>query len=60
MNSGLTKKVIETESSRNFYMRLSQERLTKMNEQAAEINKLQDALALQEEEIGILKSSLPT
>ena len=60
LNVGLTKKVKETESSRNFYMRLAQERLAKMNEQAAEINKLQDALALQEEEIEILKNSLPT
>ncbi|CEG52217.1 MULTISPECIES: hypothetical protein [Pseudomonadaceae] len=54
----LTKKVKETESSRNFYMRLAQERLTQLNEQALELTKLHDALALQEEEIAILKGRL--
>ena len=56
--ASLTKKVKETESSRNFYMNIALERLTKINEQASEIIKLQDALALQEEEISQLKLSL--
>ncbi|WP_409313569.1 hypothetical protein [Pseudomonas putida] len=53
--TSLTKKAKETESSRNFYMSMALERLTKINEQAAEIAKLQDALALLEEEISHLR-----
>ncbi|WP_350647063.1 hypothetical protein [Pseudomonas sp. HY13-MNA-CIBAN-0226] len=59
-NKSLTKTSKETEASRNFYMRLAQERLTKLNKQAAEISKLQDALAIQDEEITILRNSIPS
>jgi hypothetical protein len=51
----LTKKEKETQSSRNFYMRLAQERLETINKLTSEISKLQDALALQEEELTLLK-----
>lgn len=53
--SSLSKKNKETESSRNFYLKLSQERLEEINRQANEIMKLRDALELQEDEIARLK-----
>ena len=50
----------ETEASRNIYMRLSQERLETINKLRSEISKLQDALALQEEELLLMKQKLAT
>jgi chromosome segregation ATPase len=53
--TALKKTIKETESSRNFYRSLAQERLTKINEQASDIRKLQDAIAMLEDEISTLK-----
>ncbi|GLH22039.1 hypothetical protein BR1R3_47810 [Pseudomonas atacamensis] len=53
--ASLTKKARETQSSRDFYMSLALERLTKNNEQAAEISKLRDAVDLLEQELNLLK-----
>lgn len=50
----------ETEASRNIHMRLSQERLETINKLRSEISKLQDALALQEEELLLMKQKLAT
>lgn len=55
--ASLTKKGKETESSRDFYMKLAHERLIIVNEQASEVSKLQDALAMQEEELRLLKGN---
>lgn len=51
----LSKKNTKTEESRDFYMKLARERLDTVNEQAATIRKLEDALALLESEISSLK-----
>ncbi|MEW7374995.1 hypothetical protein [Pseudomonas putida] len=55
--ASLAKKTRETESSRNFYRDMAHERLIKINDLNSEIRKLQDALALQEEEILLLRGS---
>ncbi|EPA96799.1 MULTISPECIES: hypothetical protein [unclassified Pseudomonas] len=57
-NNSLIKKLKETEASRNFYMKQSREHLENINKQTYEISKLQDALALQEEELTFLKRNL--
>ena len=54
-NRSLTKTSKETEASRNFYMKLALERLTKINEQASEISKLRDAIDLLEQEVNLLR-----
>ena len=51
----LANTMAETESSRNFYMGLAQERLAKLNEQALLIDKLRNTLDAQEEELAVLK-----
>lgn len=51
----LSKRNKETETSRDFYMRLAKERLDTVNEQATLIRKLEDALALLESEVSSLK-----
>ncbi|MHC8383967.1 hypothetical protein [Pseudomonas sp. LB3P14] len=57
-NSSLSMSLKTTESSRDFYMKLSRDRLETINKQTYEINKLRDALALQEEELSLLKRNL--
>ncbi|WEK31575.1 MAG: hypothetical protein P0Y58_05090 [Candidatus Pseudomonas phytovorans] len=59
-NTALNNSLKETESSRNIHMKLSQERLQTINKLTSEINKLQDALALQEEELLLMKHKLST
>lgn len=51
----LANTMAETESSRNFYMGLAQERLAKLNEQTLLIDKLRNTLDAQEEELAVLK-----
>lgn len=48
----------ETEASRNIHMGLAQERLKTINKLRSDISKLQDALALQEEELSLMKQIL--
>lgn len=54
-NKNLLKEKIEIEKSRNFYMDLANKRLETINQNRSEIQKLQDALALLEEELSQLK-----
>jgi hypothetical protein len=57
-NSSLSNSLKTTESSRDFYMKSSRDHLETINKQTYEINKLRDALALQEEELSLLKLNL--
>lgn len=54
-NKTLLKEKIDIEKSRNFYMELANKRLESINQNRIEIQKLQDALALLEEELSQLK-----
>lgn len=54
-NKILLKEKIDIEKSRNFYMELANTRLESINQNRIEIQKLQDALALLEEELSQLK-----
>lgn len=54
-NKTLIKEKRELEKVRNFYMQLANERLEMINQHRAEIHKLQDALALMEEELSKVK-----
>jgi hypothetical protein len=57
-NTSLSKSLKTTEASRDFYMKSSRNHLETINKQTYEINKLRDALALQEEELSLLKLNL--
>ena len=57
-NSSLSKSLKTTELSRDFYMKSSREHLKTINKQTYEINKLRDALALQEDVLSLLKLNL--
>lgn len=57
-NTSLSKSLKTTEASRDFYMKSSRNHLETINKQTYEINKLRDALALQEEELSLLKRNL--
>ncbi|KKX58141.1 MULTISPECIES: hypothetical protein [Pseudomonas] len=59
-NSSLSKRLKTTETSRDFYMKLSRDHLETINKQTYEISKLRDVLALQEEELSFLKRNLPS
>ncbi|MNO45867.1 hypothetical protein D3C76_361440 [compost metagenome] len=59
-NTALSNSLRETEDSRNIHMRLSQERLQTINRLNLEVNKLQDVLALQEEELFLMKQKNST
>jgi len=59
-NTALNNSLKETESSRNILMKLSQERLQTINKLTSEFNKLQDAVAVQEEELLLMKHKLST
>ncbi|MCW1936354.1 hypothetical protein OMD46_08580 [Pseudomonas sp. MDMC_285] len=54
-NKTLLKEKVDIEKSRNFYMELANKRLESINQNRIEIQKLQDALALLEEELSQLK-----
>ena len=54
-NKILLKEKVDIEKSRNFYMELANKRLESINQNRIEIQKLQDALALLEEELSQLK-----
>lgn len=59
-NTALNNSLKETESSRNIHMKISQERLQTINKLTSEFNKLQDAVAVQEEELLLMKHKLST